>query len=66
MTVPASSDHTSYRSPTYNETQARRDFIDPLLGALTVDKAFLREIEGWRELLARDIALWCGYRRSGG
>jgi hypothetical protein len=27
-------------------------------GALTVDRAFLREIEGWRELLARNIVAW--------
>jgi hypothetical protein len=27
-------------------------------GALTVDQAFLREIEGWRELLAHNIVAW--------
>ena len=27
-------------------------------GALTVDKAFLREIDGWRELLAKNLAVW--------
>jgi hypothetical protein len=27
-------------------------------GALTVDKAFLAEIDGWRSLLAKNIAIW--------
>jgi hypothetical protein len=68
----------AYPSGTYNETQFRREFIDPFYKALGwdidntagnaesgrlkkgiagVDEAFLREIETWRDLLARNIAL---------
>ncbi len=75
----------AYRSPAYNETQLRIEFIDPFFeeiynllskdsiqkgffdkfieseklkrGATEVDAEFLKEIESWREALAKDIAL---------
>ncbi len=63
------------KSPQYNETQARREFIDPFFtllgrdmdnrhgyaesakgkrGTTEADKAFLQEIEAWRDALARN------------
>ena len=47
--------HDSYLSPNYNETQARREFIDPMFKALGWDidneKSFA---EQWKEVVHED------------